>query len=82
MYKYNLKLSNIGDFLDINEYIKKISSINFDKRTRIILLIIYALIMFTTIQSEINTIVFILLFAVVPIAIYFFVKSIFPTNKS
>lgn len=64
--------------MDINEYIKKISSINFDRRTRIIILAVYALIMFTTIQGEINTIIFILLFAVAPIAIYFFVKSIFP----
>jgi len=64
--------------LNLNEYIKKISVINFNRKTKIILLVVYALIMFTTIQSEINTIIFILLFAVAPISIYFFVKSIFP----
>lgn len=64
--------------MNLNEYIKKISVINFNRKTKIILLVVYALIMFTTIQSEINTIIFILLFAVAPISIYFFVKSIFP----
>lgn len=66
--------------MDINEYIKKLSSINFEKRTKTILLIIYAAIMFIAIQNEINTITFIILFAIVPIAIYYYVKSIFPKS--
>jgi len=54
----------------------------FDKNSRIILLIIYAVIMFITIQNELNTIIFILLFAVTPISVYFFVKKNFPNNET
>ncbi len=64
--------------MNINEAIKELSSKNINKKVRIILLIAYALIMFLTIQIKINTIVFILLFAVAPISIYFYVKAIFP----
>ena len=64
--------------LNLNESIKELLSKKINKKIKIILLIIYALIMFFTIQIKINTIVFILLFAVAPISIYFYVKTIFP----
>jgi len=48
------------------------------KRTRIVLMIVYAVIMFTAIQTKISMITFIILFAVLPIIIYFYVKTIFP----
>ena len=63
--------------MNISETIKELSAKNINKRIRIILLIIYAIIMFLTIQVKINTIVFILLFAVAPISVYFYVKTIF-----
>ena len=58
--------------------IKKLN--NLDKRTRIIIMIVYAVIMFTAIQTKISMITFIILFAVLPIVIYFYVKTIFPKN--
>jgi len=56
-------------------------SIKFDRKNRIILLAIYAFVMFFSIINEIDTIVFIFLFVVAPIAIYFFVKKIFPKKN-
>ena len=54
---------------------------NLDKRSRIIVLLVYASIMFISIQSQIGLINFILLFAVLPIGIYFYVKKIFPKKN-
>jgi len=54
---------------------------NLDKRARIIIMIIYALIMFISIQIKIGIITFIILFAILPIVIYLYVKSIFPKNN-
>jgi len=48
------------------------------KNKRIIAMVIYALIMFLAIQSQMGIFTFILLFAILPIGIYLFVKSIFP----
>ena len=48
---------------------------------RIVLLLLYAIIMFLTISFEIDTPYFLLLFIVAPIVIYLFVKKIFPKNK-
>lgn len=67
--------------MDLNEYLSKLSSINLEKKTRIVLLIVYALIMFVAIQSQMNIITFILLFAVVPIGVYIYVKKIFPKEN-
>ena len=53
-----------------------------DKKSRIILLLIYAMIMFATIANEINTITFVILFVVAPISIYYFVKNIFPKEEN
>lgn len=64
--------------MNLYENLKNLLDKNFEKKTKIILMIIYAIIMFIAIQSQMNLIIFILLFAVVPIAIYFYVKSIFP----
>ena len=54
---------------------------NLDKRARIVIMIIYALIMFISIQIKIGIITFIILFAILPIVIYLYVKSIFPKNN-
>lgn len=67
-----------GIILNLSESIKELFSKKNNKKIKIILLVIYALIMFFTIQIQINTIGFILLFAVAPISIYFYVKTIFP----
>ena len=67
--------------MDLNQYISNLSNIKFSRKNRIILLALYAIIMFSAIVSEINLIVFILLFAIVPISIYFIVKQIFPKDK-
>ncbi|MEA3352965.1 MAG: hypothetical protein U9Q33_04000 [Campylobacterota bacterium] len=67
--------------MNFEKYIKEWSSLKFDRNSRFVLLIVYGLIMFSTIASEINTVVFILLFVVIPAAIYFYVKKIFPKNR-
>lgn len=53
-----------------------------EKKTRIIILVIYAVIMFTAIQIKISLVTFIILFAVLPVIIFFYVKTIFPKNHS
>ncbi len=52
----------------------------FDKNSRIILLVIYGVLMLTSIANSIDTLTFITLFALVPFVIYIFVKKIFPKN--
>lgn len=64
--------------MDLNRWI----GTNLDKKNKIILLVVYGVIMFATIMSEINTIIFTLLFVVTPISIYYFVKQIFPKENS
>lgn len=56
--------------------IKKLNEL--EKKTKIIILIIYAVVMFTTIQMNMGIVTFIILFAVLPTVIYFYVKTIFP----
>ena len=58
--------------------IKKLS--NLDKRTRVIIMFIYAVVMFIVIQTKISIITFFILFAVVPTIIYFYIKTIFPKD--
>ncbi|MCD4757847.1 MAG: hypothetical protein K8R39_06210 [Arcobacteraceae bacterium] len=48
---------------------------------KIILLLLYAIIMLISITFQIDTIYFLLLFAVAPIVIYLFVKKIFPKEE-
>jgi uncharacterized membrane protein len=43
-------------------------------------MVVYAVIMLLAIANSIDTVTFVLLFAVAPAAIYFFVKKIFPKN--
>jgi len=64
--------------LSINKYINKLSNIKLEKNHRIILMLIYAIIMFISIQTQMGLITFILLFVVAPISIYFYVKKLFP----
>jgi uncharacterized membrane protein len=77
---YNLSSIFIGSNLSLYEKLKNLFDKNLEKKTKMILMIVYAVMMFSAIQSQINTIMFILLFAVLPIGIYFYVKSIFPKN--
>lgn len=58
--------------------IKKLN--NLEKKTRIILMIVYAVIMLTAIQTKISIVTFIIFFAVLPIVIYFCVKRVLPKN--
>lgn len=67
--------------MNLYEKLKNLLDKDFEKKTKIILMIVYGIIMFIAIQSQMNTIIFILLFAITPIAIYFYVKNIFPKNK-
>ena len=64
--------------MNFDRYMKKWSKLKFDRNSRLILLVVYGVIMFSTISFEINTAVFILLFVAVPAAIFFFVKKVFP----
>jgi 4-hydroxybenzoate polyprenyltransferase len=51
---------------------------NINTKQRVILLALYAVVMFSTIAWQINMLNFIALFVVAPVVIYFFVKKIFP----
>lgn len=64
--------------MDFKKYINDWAQFKFDKNSRLLLLVIYAVIMISSISSQINTFVFIILFAILPISIYTFVKYIFP----
>lgn len=64
--------------MDINKYINSFSNIKLQKNHKILLMVVYAVIMFIAIQAQMNLISFILLFAVLPVGIYFFVRKIFP----
>ncbi|MEA3554119.1 MAG: hypothetical protein U9R39_06955 [Campylobacterota bacterium] len=67
--------------MDLNKYIKNWSKMNFDKNSRILFLVVYAVIMFSTIISGINIFVFIFLFVITPISIYFFIKKKYFKDK-
>ena len=64
--------------MKLSNFFENFSNMQINKTTKIILLVLYASVMFSTIMSEINTLTFILLFVIVPVAIYFLVKTIFP----
>lgn len=49
-----------------------------ETKTRLVLAIVYALIIFITIQNQLNTTILVILFIIMPIVIYFFVKMTFP----
>ena len=51
------------------------------KNSKIILMIVFAIIMFSSIQSQIDIYIFIGLFIIAPVVIYLFVKKIFPIDK-
>lgn len=55
---------------------------NINTKQRVILLSLYGVVMFSTIALQINMLTFIALFIVAPVAIYFFVKKIFPKEVS
>ena len=55
---------------------------NINTKQRVILLSLYGVVMFSTIALKINMLTFIALFIVAPVAIYFFVKNIFPKEVS
>ena len=65
----------------ISKYIYDILNMKFNKNARIVLLAVYAAIMFSTIANEINIIVFVLLFAIIPVFTLFIVKQMFPKGK-
>ena len=67
--------------MDLHRYIEDLSHFKLNKQTRIVLFVLYAVIMFATIMSKINTLIFIILFVIVPITVYFFVKIIFPNKQ-
>lgn len=62
----------------MNEIFKKLQNLKLEKNQRIILMVIYALLMFIAIQSQLGLISFVILFAIAPIGIYLFVLKIFP----
>jgi hypothetical protein len=51
-----------------------------DKNNRIIAMLLYAIVMLLTIMNHIDMISFALLFIVLPVLIYYFVKTIFPNE--
>ncbi len=50
----------------------------FSKNIRLVAMVLFAIVMFSAIQFELNLYLFIGLFVVAPVLIYFFVKKIFP----
>lgn len=67
-----------GELMNFKKNINDLLQLKFDKNSRIILLLIYALIMLSAISNQINLTLFIILFLVLPVSIYSFVKYIFP----
>lgn len=63
--------------MNFNKYIDDWLNLKFDRNSRIFLLVLYAIIMFATIASEISILVFVLLFTVMPVSIYFVIKQVF-----
>ncbi|MEA2018579.1 MAG: hypothetical protein U9N59_09035 [Campylobacterota bacterium] len=64
--------------MKLQEYLNNTLNSEFSRYSKIILMLIYAIIMFGSILNEINIFVFILLFAIAPLSIYYFTKKIFP----
>jgi len=64
--------------MNFKKIIDDILQLKFDKNSRIILLLLYALIMLSAISNQINLTLFIILFLILPVSIYSFVKYIFP----
>jgi len=61
------------------QYSKRLFMIN--RTNRIILLAVYAFLMLFSIVSQIDTITFILLFAITPITIFYIIKKYFKKKK-
>ena len=68
--------------MNFKKYKEDWINLKFDKNSRIVLLILYAIIMFSTIISEMNMIFFILIFIIAPVSIYYIVKYIFPQEEN
>lgn len=64
--------------MNFKKTIDDLLQLKFDKNSRIILLLLYALIMLSAISNQINLTLFIILFLILPVSIYSFVKYIFP----
>lgn len=64
--------------MNYKKSINDLLQLKFDKNSRIILLLIYALVMLLTISNQINLTLFIILFLILPMSIYSFVKYILP----
>jgi len=58
------------------------SQFKFDKNSRIIFLLIYALLMLSAISNHLNLTLFIILFLILPVSIYSFVNYIFPEQPN
>ena len=67
-----------GELMDFRKIINDLLQLKFDKNSRIIALLLYALIMLSTISNQINMTMFIIVFLILPVSIYSFVKYIFP----
>jgi len=67
-----------GELMNFKKTIDDLVQLKFDKNSRIILLLLYALIMLSAISNQINLTLFIILFLILPVSIYSFVKYIFP----
>ena len=63
--------------MNFNKYIDDWLNLKFDRNSRIFLLLLYAIVMFATIASEVSILVFVLLFTVMPVSIYFVIKQVF-----
>jgi hypothetical protein len=71
-----------GDLMNLKKYTNDWLQLKFDRNSRIVLLLLYAIIMLTTISNQINVISFVILFLVLPVSIYYLVKYVFPNNMN
>jgi len=74
-------IDKYGELMNFKKTIDDLLQLKFDKNSRIILLLLYALVMLSAISNQINLTLFIILFLILPVSIYSFVKYIFPDQN-
>jgi len=74
-------IDKYGELMNFKKTIDDLLQLKFDKNSRIILLLLYALVMLSAISNQINLTLFIILFLILPVSIYSFVKYIFPDKN-
>ena len=70
------------NLMNLKKTIDDLFQLKFDKTSKTIILFLYAVIMILSISNQIDMILFLVLFAILPISIYAYVKYIFPPQNN